>query len=135
MGAGWERRRASDDEWVSGHDWTQAWKHLPHGVILSLVLIAMLAGGGYAIRKVLLPAEESLRREVYEDSKSYRDGTIRDLDNVRTQWLGASDDLQRKALADVALRRSVDFPEDALPEHLREWLSDLRVAPQGSDRR
>lgn len=123
-GKGWERRRKSDKEWVSGHDWGQAWAHLPHGVILGVVLLALLTAGIFGIRKVLLPAEEQLRRDVYEESKSYRDGTIRDLDNLRLEWLRASE-VHKKAIAETARHRAADFPRADLPERIREWLSEI----------
>jgi hypothetical protein len=117
-------RRHRDEGWVSGHDWGQAWAHLPHGVILGVVLLAIAVAGLFGIRKVLLPAEEQLRRDVYEESKSYRDGTIRDLDNLRLEWLKA-EGVHKAALAETARHRAADFPRDELPERLRGWLVEI----------
>lgn len=122
-GKGWERRKG-DREWVSDHDWRQAWKHGPHSVIWGVAMLALAVGGIFAILTVLLPAEEQLRRTTYEESKSYRDGTIRDLDNLRLQYLEASGD-HRTALAATARHRAADFPREDLPPRLREWLAEI----------
>jgi len=107
-------------------DINDGWRYGPQTVILLLFLVTLAIFGGFQIRKVLLPAEESLRREVYEESKSYIDGTIRDLDNLRMQWLTADTEPQRTAIANVAKHRSVDFPEEYLPEHLKAWIDSIR---------
>ncbi len=124
-----EKKRRRDPDWVDDGFWSHAWVFVSNSVVLSgvaiLGLIALLAFGGFQVRKVLLPAEESLRRDVYEESKSYIDGTIRDLDNLRLQWLGADNDVQKGALASVATQRASDFPRDELPERIREWLLEI----------
>lgn len=129
MGTKWERRKG-DDEWVSPHDWDQAWKHGAHGILwyatLTVALLAMLTFGFFQIRKRLLPAEEALRRDTYEESKSYLDGTVRDIENIRLQWLTATDSVAKAALAATALHRSADFPEERMPETLRRWVQGLR---------
>ena len=124
-----EKKRKVDPDWVDDGFWSHAWAFFANSVVLSgvaiLGLFALLAFGGFQIRKVLMPAEESLRREVFEQSKSYIDGTIRDLDNLRLQWLGADNDVQKAALASVATQRAADFPRDELPERIREWLREI----------
>ena len=124
-----QKKRPVEPDWVDDGFWSQAWAFWTNSAILYVFLIlgavAALTFGGFQIRKVLAPAEESLRREVYEQSKSYIDGTIRDIDNLRLQWLGAATEVQKNALASVARQRSVDFPRDELPDRLREWLDSL----------
>lgn len=105
-------------------DVNDGWKYGPQVAVLVVAIVAILAGGFFGIRKVLLPAEEQLRREVYEESKSYRDGTVRDLDNLRLQWL-AADSTHRAAIAATARHRVADFPREDLPERVREWVDSI----------
>lgn len=121
----WERRRRDDNEWVPASEWGQAWKHGPHAVIYFVVLTGLLMAGSIFLYRVLGPEAEAARREVYEETKSYRDGTIRDLDNLRLQWLASTDSLHRAALASTALHRAADFPREDLPERVREWLVEI----------
>ncbi len=95
-------------------------------IIYIVVLLALLTAGVFGIRKVFLPAEESLRREVYEESKSYIDGTIRDLDNLRLQWIGADNEAHKDAIAATARHRAADFPDSELPQRVLDWLNEIR---------
>ena len=122
-GKGWERRE-HDEDWVSPHDYDQMWTHGPKMIVFWLTMVVLLIFGGFQVKRILLPAEEALRRDVYEESKSYRDGTIRDLDNLRLQWL-AAEGVHQSAIADIARHRAADFPRDDLPERLRDWLAEV----------
>jgi len=116
------------DDWT----WGDAWSHGPRGAIFVLAIIAIFVFGGLGIYKYFAPAKEEIRREVYEETKSYQDGTIRDLDNLRLEWLKA-EGTNKTAIADIALHRSVDFPEDRLPVDLRNWLAELREGRESED--
>ncbi len=107
-------------------DLNAGWKFGPQTVILIIFLLALTTFGTFQIRKWLLPAEEALRRDVYEESKSYIDGTIRDLENLMVQYGAVGDAVGRATIANIARQRSVDFPEDRLPAHLVEWLASIR---------
>lgn len=119
-----DRYRREDREDIQ-HGINMGWFAGPQLAVLTIAMIALLAFGVFQVRSWLLPAEEALRRDVYEESKSYRDGTVRDLDNLMLQWAEA-EGVARGAIGEIALHRSADFPDDALPERLREWLGGLR---------
>ena len=58
-------------------------------ILAGFVFIMVLAGGIFAIQsfdfgsyKFWAPKYEDARREVFENTKSYRDGSRRDLDKV-----------------------------------------------------
>lgn len=115
----------ASDPFVTEREWAEAWKFGPRAIVYLLVLVGLLVGGVHLIRTQLLPAQERLRRDVYEESKSYRDGTVRDLENLRLEWVRTEDDLHRSMLEDAARRRTVDFPREELPAALQEWLQEI----------
>ena len=115
-------------------DFQGSWHNLFSGGVMSalwiLVVVGVLIIGGLAIRRYVAPEVEAIRRDTYEESKSYLDGTVRDLDNLRLQWYAADNDVHRGAIASTALHRAVDFPEDRLPDRIAEWLETLKEEPE-----
>ena len=97
--------------------------------LLVLVVVGIMAVGGLAILRYVAPEEERIRRDTYEESKSYLDGTVRDLDNLRLQWHAATNDVHRDAIASTALHRAADFPEDRLPDRIADWLGTIKEGP------
>lgn len=110
----------------SAGDYRTVWTHGPRIVFIVCFFGFLFTFGGFQIRKYFATREEALRRDVVEESKSYRDGTIRDLDNLRLQWLAAEPGVHRDAIAATARHRSADFPDKDLPERLRDWLKEVR---------
>jgi len=114
------------DDWLTESEWTAAWSHGPRLVIFILVMVALLVVGGFQIKKWLAPREEALRRDVYEESTSYIQGTINNLDDLRIQWMDAETDIHKQAIAATALQRISGFPEDELPKRLKDWVEEIR---------
>ena len=123
-GRDWERR-ADDWQWVTGHEYGQLWSHGPRLIVWFVVMVGILIGGWLVVAKVLAPEAEAIRRDVYEESKSYRDGTIRDLDNMRLEWSRTEDEAARKLIEGVAIHRAADFPREDLPERITTWLKEI----------
>jgi len=113
-----------DDAAPSAGDYRTLWLHGPRLIFVLVSFVFMIGLGGFWITKYFAPRQEALRREVYEESKSYRDGTIRDLDNLRLEWMRA-EGAHKTAIAATARHRAADFPRDELPERVREWLGEI----------
>jgi hypothetical protein len=120
-----KKKERWDDDFVG--DWH---RFFTGGITLTIwivVVLAVLTFGTLAITRWAAPEAEAIRRDTHEESKSYIDGTIRDLDNLYVQWLAIPEgDGTRDALATMALHRAADFPEDRLPDRLADWLDELR---------
>lgn len=99
--------------------------------IWALVIIAILslgwvlAGNDLAMRKVFAPAHEQVRREVFEESKAYRDGMVQELRAMQFEYMKA-DEAHRAGMANVIRHRVAGFPEDALPSDLRSFIGSLQ---------
>ncbi len=68
---------------------------------------------------------EGTRREIFEQSKSYKHGTVRDLQNLVTTYHGASTDAHRDAIVQVIRHRIAAFDTQDLPAHVRKQLTDI----------
>ena len=70
------------------------------------------------------PKYENVRRNTFEQSKSFRDGSIQELENMRFEYIKASPE-HKKALADIIRHRAVEVPADAMPTDLQSFISNL----------
>jgi hypothetical protein len=98
------------------------------GVIGALVLlVGLVIGGGYGslyLFKTFAPQWEDARTDVYRNSKSYVEGTIRDLRRLKREYETA-DESQRSTLRTIILQRSDELDYDKLPGDIRRFLETL----------
>jgi len=71
------------------------------------------------------PKYAKVKREVFEQTKSYQQGMIQDLRKSHEEYV-LVDSVGKKALATIILHRVADFPEEDLPSDLRSWISELK---------
>ena len=71
------------------------------------------------------PKQEAVRRQVFEQTKSYNQGLVQELENMQFQYAQA-DDAHKAALASIILHRAADFDEDKLPRDLYAFIQQLR---------
>jgi Tfp pilus assembly protein PilO len=114
----------TEDEFPS---WTEAWKHGPRLMIFILAMVAILSVGSVWLYKLVAPMRAEAEREVYEETKSYVDGTIRDLQNLRLEYLSAETEAHKSALRSTILHRAADFDRAKLPENLRDFIAELEA--------
>ena len=96
---------------------------------------AILLGGlgfvavGYvlSVSSVMSPRFEQVRRETFEQSKSYRQGMIQELQSMQFQYETASPE-HKIALASIILRRAADFQD--LPPDLQLFINQLKSNKQ-----
>lgn len=70
------------------------------------------------------PKFENVRRQTFEQSKSFRDGSIQELQNMQFEYITA-DPTHKKALADVIRHRAREIPVGAMPSDLQFFISIL----------
>jgi hypothetical protein len=70
------------------------------------------------------PKFENVRRNTFEQSKSFRDGSLQELENMRFEYVKASPE-HKKALADIIRHRAIEVPADAMPADLQSFISNL----------
>ena len=94
-------------------------------IFVLIILTWFIQGNDFFMYKFWAPKYEGVRREVFEQTKSYNQGMIQELQNMQFEYVKA-DKEEQVALAEIILHRSADFPEDKLPSDLRIFIAELR---------
>ena len=94
-------------------------------IVLLAALIAAVSFGSLGLYRYFAPQWESARTDTYRENKSYVEGTIRDLRDLKRQWTTARDDDGKRAIAELAKQRAGELDYDRLPRDVREWLKDI----------
>ena len=92
-------------------------------VLMGLGWLAV--GNEFFLYKFFAPRREAVRREVFENTKSYRQGMIQELSNMQREYVLATPH-QQAALRSIILHRAADVPSDTLTPDLNRFLSTLR---------
>ncbi len=94
-------------------------------VISSFGLIWLIEGNDFFLYKYFAPKEENVRREVFENTKSYKDGMVQELQNMQFEYIKA-DSTHKTALASIILHRAAEIDETKLPQDLRTFIDKLK---------
>ena len=97
-------------------------------VLLSGVALVGLAFGlpylGLQVKKMYGTQFQSVETDIYRENKSYVEGTVRDLREMRVEYEKASDG-HKDALKSLILQRANELDWDRLPSDVRGFLKDL----------
>lgn len=72
------------------------------------------------------PKFENVRRNTYEQSKSFRTGAVQELQNMQFEYI-SSDASHKLALKDIIIHRAAEVPEDAMPQDLYNFIQGLKT--------
>ena len=102
------------------------------GLGITLLVIIVLLGLGWAVEgnnffmyKYFAPKEEGVRREVFENTKSFQVGTIQTLDQYHSSWVTA-DSNGKKTIEPMAVREASNMDMQKLPPDLYQWVMEIR---------
>lgn len=84
-----------------------------------------LAYNDLAFQSFFAPRQENVRRHVFEETKSYNQGMVQELENLQAQYITATPE-QKAGLRAIILHRAADYPADRLPPDLRSFIDGLR---------
>jgi uncharacterized protein YsxB (DUF464 family) len=82
-------------------------------------------GLDYSLTKTFSPKYEQVRRNTFEQSQSYNEGMVRDLENIRNQYLHSTNDAEKAALAATFVHRAEAYPNQ-LPPDLQSFYTSIR---------
>ena len=97
-------------------------------VIIALFGLAWLVQGNeFFLYKVFAPRMEQVRRETFEHTRSFNQGMVQELDNMRFEYVKAKP-AERDALASIILHRAsgYDLHDPAVSPELRSFIEKLR---------
>jgi len=97
-----------------------------YALIAILIVVVVFSGGwlGLTVYRTFGTAYESARTDVYRENKSYVEGTIRDLREMKREYVTASEEHQ-DALRSLILHRAGELDWDRLPSDVRGFLNEL----------
>ncbi len=94
-------------------------------VILVLAMTWIATGNEFFLYKVFAPAQEGVRRQVFEQTKSYNQGMVQELQNMQFEYIKAAPE-HKDALASIILHRAADYDVNKMPSDLRSFILQLR---------
>ena len=84
------------------------------GLLLFGLLIFGLQAADYGSLLFWKPKYENANRQIFENTKSFRDGSSRDLDNLRLQYLEAQDENTKAVIKDTMRQRALGVPREQI---------------------
>ena len=94
-------------------------------LIVSLGLTWIVQGNDFFMYRFFGLRYENTRREIFEQSKAYRQGMVQEVQNMLFEYEQA-DEGHKAALGSMILHRAADVPDDAMPADLRASIQQLR---------
>lgn len=88
--------------------------------ILVFVFLAFISLCGYWSYNYFAPRYEQVRYNTFKESQSYNDAMLRDLQNIRMEYIKANDE-QKAALRAIAIHRFEVYDINRLPDDLRQF--------------
>lgn len=98
-------------------------------IVFTLVMLMsigwLIKGNDFFLYKVFSAKEEQVRRETFEESKSYNDGMKQELYSMQMEYIKANED-QKIALRSVILHRVAGYDVNKLPADLQQFVLQLK---------
>jgi len=96
------------------------------GAILGILALTwLIQGNEFFLLRVFGAPMENARYNAFKESQPYRDGLVKDLHNLQSQYVQADKEHQN-ALGGVILSTLGDSDESKLPPDLQQFISKLR---------
>ena len=93
--------------------------------ILAIALLAFVANvAGFASLSFFKPKVEQLRYDTFKQSQTYNDGMVRDLQNLRLQYMQANAE-QQASLKAIVLHRFAAYDTSRLPPDLQAFYNSV----------
>lgn len=107
-------------------------KQIIAGVVLFIVAILALAwivqGNDFFMYKYFAPKYEQTRRQVFEQTRSFNQGMVQELENMQLEYLKTTDLNAKAAMASIILHRASGYNlnDPIVPGDLRDFIQKLK---------
>jgi hypothetical protein len=93
------------------------------GIMAAILLVVVgLNFFGLANYQFFTPKYEAARREVFENTQSYQQGSIRDFDNLYLAYVQAKSEDEKAVILDTLRHRTAGVQPDNIPPRVRSLL-------------
>lgn len=93
-------------------------------LIVGLGSIFLFSFIGFQFYQYFAPKYVEVERRIFEESRSFNEGMLRDFENLKMQYYQTADN-QRAALKATIIHRFSIYPIDKLPGDLQIFYNDL----------
>lgn len=103
-------------------------KDFIRGIVFILIISALIFGlsyGSFELYKFFTPRYTAVDNQVFKESQQYNDGMVRDLENLKMEYLNADAD-HKDALRAITLHRFSVYPKDRMSPDLRNFYEQLQ---------
>lgn len=99
-------------------------------IVLLFGLTWLVEGNDFFLYKYFGPRREQVRREVFEQTRSFNQGMIQELENMQFEYTKTTDSQSKAALASIILHRASGYNLDDpdVPQSLRTFIAQLKEA-------
>lgn len=96
------------------------------GLALLIGLAFALELGGLSWKRFFAPKHEDVRREVFKATRSYNEAKLQELIRYRLEYLRATNETEKAALASTIRHTFAEYDESKLPSELATFLNDIK---------
>jgi len=95
-------------------------------VMMAIGWIAM--GNDFFMYKFFAPKQEAVRRQVFEQTRSFNQGMVQELQNMQFDYVKTTDKNAKEGLASIILHRASGFNlnDPIVPADLRSFIEKLK---------
>ncbi|MBX4204562.1 MAG: hypothetical protein KW788_00030 [Candidatus Doudnabacteria bacterium] len=106
-------------------------KIIGYTVLFLVVVMALgwlIQGNDFFMYKFWAPKQEAVRRQVFEQTRSFNQGMVQELENMEADYMKTKDPEAKAALASIILHRASGYNLDdpIVPADLRSFISKLK---------
>ena len=94
-------------------------------IIFGLAMSWVTMGNDFFLYKFFAPKQEAVRRQVFEQTKSYNQGMVQELENFYAEYSKGTTS-QKDSIAQIVNHRYADYQNERLPGYLVQFLADCR---------
>jgi hypothetical protein len=108
--------------------------------LVALVIVALFGftwlveGNEFFLYKFFAPKRAAVEREVFENTKSYSQGMLQELEAMLLDY-NKADSNGKDSICSVVRRRTADFPTDRMPADIYSFVKSCLGHVQGPGRR
>ena len=110
---------------------------IPVGKIVKWCLVAFVGfialgwltmGNNFFMYKFFAPKQEAVRREVFEQTRSFNQGMVQELQNMQFEYVKTADTNAKSSLASIILHRAAGYnlSDPIVPAELRSFIEQLK---------
>ena len=99
------------------------------GCLVGLVALSWIVqGGDFFLYSVFAPKYEAVRRQTFEQTKSYNEGVAQELRSAQLDYARAKTDAEKQALASYVLHQVAGYDTTKLPPDVQSFVSQLQTS-------